>query len=491
MKKLVAVFLLGLAGIATLQLCSRQATVNVSAEIVGHNPDRISNLFGVHSLFWAVQDKLSDASGEMKPEAVARLQEAGVDLIRHGGGINEIDWSQCVGAVAARVPQKVMSWAAPVPCRFGISEYEHVNEQLGARYSWHMSNLVGFGFNTEPAQRMADTALAHAHAVKQLSSGRQVYWELGNELGDGVQKWTAVEIGDRAARIATVIHEVDPAAKFVVPLLTFRPLWVKNDLEFNKEVARRVKNHTSAFALHTYYDNPPEGPSVSNRLKRIAETSVQLRQQGFAAPELWITEHSRWPAGNPSLGKAWLENWYQAADFDGLLSTADFIIGLSQLDDVDGAMWHVLNGESWSFLLLDHGQPVLSPLAELFKFLQPRVHLDALKTVAYSSVDKRKLSNNAIRASALRDRDSGNTYIWIVNRSDQEMELPVTAPTFEKNSSIKVVVRTLQEGNYSELSNSRKPVVLEQVQTLRISSTGSANFKASARSVLNIAIAAD
>ena len=491
MRKLVIIpFVLIVSGIGALLHLS-EAKVEVGNKVIGHNPDRINNLFGVHSLFWAVQDNLSDTAGEMTPQSLMRLREAGVDLIRHGGGINEIDWSKCIGPVAERQPQKVMSWAMPIPCRFGIAEYEHVNDQLGAKYSWHMSNLVGFEFKKEPLERMASAASGHAQAVKALSRGRQVYWELGNELGDGVQKWSAEEIGDRAVRIASVIRAVDPAAKFVVPLLTFRPAWVKNDLEFNHELAERVKHYTSAFALHTYYDNAPEGPRVSNRLKRIADTSAQLRKQGFLAPELWVTEHSRWPAGNPGQGIAWQGAWYQAADFDALLSSAEFMIGLTQLEDVDGAMWHVLNGGAWSFLLLNNGEPVLSPLAHLFKLLQPRAQLDALSTVTYPAHYMRGYLNAKVRATVLKNRDSNAVYIWLVNRSDVAVDLPIKGPMFKHDALISASDKTLQEGPYDALSKSMSALIVQNTQALKVSKTGSTTITVPARAVLNIELLAN
>lgn len=462
--------------------------IQIGGVVVGHNPDRISNIFGLHSIFWGVQDTLSYPNGEMKPAALEKLKEAGVDLIRHGGGINEIDWSQCVGPVAQRRAQKVMSWALPVQCRFGMAEYEHVNDQLGAKYSWHMGNIVGLEFKTFDIRLMAAAAKGHAQAAKELANGRPIYWELGNELGDGVQKWSAEKIGSRAAEVAEVIREVDPTAKFIVPLLSFQPTWVQDEIAFNKEVAARVKDYTSGFALHTYYDNPPEGPSVTNRLKRIADASTQLRQQGFAAPELWITEHSRWPEGNTSGGSEWKNRWYQAADFDGVLSSADFIIGLTQLEDVDGAMWHVLTGGGWSFLLIDNGEPVLSPLGNLFKFLQPRVDLDALQTVSFSPLEKIDSRNYALKASALKDRKTGDTYIWAVNRSDKALDVPIVGPMFKKNSSVNVQVRTLTEGSYDAVSKSLRAMDLETTKSVTVSGEGEVNIRIPARAVVNIRI---
>lgn len=456
--------------------------------VVGHNPDRIANIFGIHSIFWGVQDSLAFPSGEMKPAAIAKLKEAGIDLIRHGGGINEIDWSQCVGPVAQRRPQKVMSWAFPVQCRFGMAEYEHVNDELGAKYSWHMGNIVGLEFKTFDVQLMAASIKGQVKKAKELSNGRPIYWELGNELGDGEQRWSAAEIGSRGATVAAAIQSVDPSAKFVIPLLTFKPDWVADDIAFNKEVAARVKNYTSGFALHTYYDNPPEGPSVSNRLRRIAETSTLLRQQGFAAPELWITEHSRWPQGNPSGGLEWQKMWYQAADFDGLLSSADFIIGLSQLEDVDGAMWHVLIGGGWSFLLVDNGEPVLTPLGNLFKFLQPRVNLDALQTVTFTPLEKTGSYNYAVKASVLKDRKTGETYIWMVNRSDKAMDVPILGPAFKKNTNMSVKIRTLTEGSYEAVSKSLRASEIETTKSLAISELGQAIVRIPARAVMNVRI---
>ena len=360
------------------------------------------DMLGVHSLFWETQSVLANDSGELKTEALSLLKKSGVRLIRQGGGANEIDWQQCAGAVASRKPQKVASWMPPVPCRFGIKEYEKAVDALGLTRSWHVANLVGVEFQVAPVERMAQVAGQRAtHTREMAGKGREIHWELGNEVERGRYPWSTAEIIARMTSVGEAIRKADPAVKLVAPVLEYRPANIANEYEYNGAVIRAMKPLVQDFALHTYYENPPEGPSLHNRLTYIRRLTDQIRKQ---VPQgmLWVTEHARWPKGSPSDGNRWRNNWYQTTDVDGVLATADFLVGMSQIDGVAGAMWHGLRAGPWNFLDVDADARISAgQMAKLFEFLSAqlgdRLPVPAATTVGVMS---RAGGQGELRASA-------------------------------------------------------------------------------------------
>lgn len=435
----------------TSAVCKAAETVlEIDTTQVGKSDRQLNQLFGVHSLWWDTQNDLADANGVVKAAAITALRDAGVTLIRYGGGANELDWSGCYGAMKARFAQKVVDWAGPMRCRFGLAEYEQLNKAIDASASWYIANLVGFaGKQTSPGT-MASAAGGMAEAVKANAGNRARYWELGNELERAQLKWPVNTIVNRGKLVAQTIRTVDPQAHFVVPLLEYRPDWISDEDAHNLELIRRFKDIASDYALHVYYDNPPEGPSVSNRLQVISTVARQLKRERVADPAIWITEHARWPTGD-SRKPNWKKNWYQTGNFDAVLSTADFIIGLTQIDLVAGAMWHGLRAGPWNFLVNDDGTIQPGLIARLYGFLKPAGDLSVLQTRTTSVVTPVHLGGYAVRGTAFTHRQttggSPTLLVWLVNRSPDAMPVQLKLKPLAVAKQVKVGRRSMVEGD--------------------------------------------
>lgn len=387
--------------------------------------DRVRNMFGLHSLWWGVQDDL-ERDGEIRDDVVDQLKAARVSIIRHGGGANELDWRACTGPRAKRAPKKVAAWLPPISCMFGPVEYEALLDRLGVGVTWHLANIVGFDNEISGVNVLAPSEAGRAGAVAAKSGQRETFWELGNEVDRGRLKWGAEEILRRAIPIGAAIKKQVPNTKLVLPLIEFRPPWIPNERAHNRRIIEGAKGFADDFALHVYYDNPPQGPSVENRLRYIAGVS-DLIERLKSPGRLWITEHGRWPQGDPS-DKNWQRNWHQTDDADGVLSTSDFLIGLTQIDRVDGAMWHGLRAGPWNFLHVSKGGSVTpGGVAQLYTFLAPRERWTPQQT-ATTSVPMLTVPpvKYALRASAMRSSgDSKRLMVWVVNRSDREQDVTV------------------------------------------------------------------
>ncbi|WP_047393368.1 hypothetical protein [Chitinibacter sp. ZOR0017] len=404
----------------------------------------VKNFFGVHSLWWETQTALADANGNLSTASVQALKTSMVSSIRYGGAVNEIDWQNCIKPVANTLLLKPASWSAPQPCLFGPLEYAKSLDQLNLGVSWHIANVVGYEQQETDLGVLSKSAAAYASYVKGASPSRTRYWEIGNELERGRLQWAADKIAQRSEPVIQSILQADPAAKIVVPLLEYKPDWISSDLEHNRFLVNRFKGYTSEFAFHMYYDNPPEGPSIINRLTKLADNITMMKQNGVQYPGVWLTEHARWPQGNPS-DNQWSSNWYQTADANGVLSTADFLIGLSQMNGVRGAMWHGLRAGPWNFLNVNNGMVIPSNIAYLFKVFNLPDTNKALTTVSTASYDGDHLGKYAIRASVFSILNQSRAYrVWLINRSPYQKPVALSLRAVLPDGAVTLKKRELQ-----------------------------------------------
>lgn len=468
------------------------STIGVDVTQVGKTDRNLDQLFGVHSLWWGTQDDLADADGKVKPAVIAALRDAGVTLIRYGGGANELDWRGCDGTMNARLAQKVVDWAGPMRCRFGLAEYEQLNQAIDASASWYIANLVGFAGQQGNPGTMASAAGGMAQAVMAISGGRERYWELGNELERARLKWSANTIVNRGQLVAQTIRAVDPKARFVVPLLEYKPAWIPDEGAHNLELIRGFKGIASDYALHVYYDNAPQGPSVGNRLDMLSTVARQLKQEQVADPAIWITEHARWPAGNPGMPN-WKNTWYQTGNFDAVLSTADFLTGLTQIDLVAGGMWHGLRAGPWNFLTKDAGTIQPGLIAQLYGFLKPTDDLSVLQTRTTSTVTPVHSGGYAIRGSAfVRNRAAGSSpaiVVWLVNRSPAAAPVNLYLKPLVAAEKVVVARRSLVEGEARKGTDRAMVEVVTGASTLT-ANRGRVTITVPARSVSLIELGA-
>lgn len=451
---------------------SNLSEVEIGEPLDGANPRDIKKILGIHALFWAVQSDLyANTSTKVSPQAVSILKNSGVGFIRYGGGVNEIDWHGCVGWVTDRPKQKLVDWAAPMRCIFGLAEYEKLNDELGLSSSWHIANVVGFEGKTNPIEGLVKDAAERALLVKELSSNRQRFWELGNELDRGVLRWSAAKITDRDLPVAKVILKSDPTARIIIPLLEYSPDWVKNADEHNRYLIKQHKTVASDYALHLYYDNAPWGPSVANRLAIVRNVAKIIKAEGVAKPAIWVTEHARPPPGTPA-DKGWRKSWYQTGNHDAIVATADFLIGLSQISMVQGAAWHGQNMRvgPWTFIDTDEdGGLHETRTSRLFELLKPSFDYQTLVTKSTSVFEPNLSGGYALRATAFADKAdplSPKCVVWLVNRSSIEKKVRLVKKSFSQISDLKIRQINMPDsydpsvsiGNLPVLSQTTKPI---------------------------------
>jgi alpha-L-arabinofuranosidase len=456
MLKTVLMFIFSALSILSFaDVCSGDPSIscnvtNVSTKVIIGEPlaeakaRDVSQFFGLHVLFWAFQaDLYANTPSKVAPQAVSILKNSGVGFIRYGGGVNEIDWHGCMGWVMERSKQQLVSWSGPMRCIFGLAEYEKLNDELELSSSWHIANVVGFESGLQPINRLAKDAGERALLIKQLSGDRKRYWELGNELDRDTLRWNAEKIIERDIPVAKAILKNDPAAKLIVALLEYSPGWIKNADEHNRTLVRQHKSLVNNYALHLYYDNPPWGPSVANRLASIRNVAKIISSEAIENPAIWITEHARTPPGTPD-DKNWNKGWYQTGNHDAVIATADFLVGTSQIPMVKGAAWHGqgLRVGPWTFIdVKKDGSLVDTRTSRLFEMLKPSADYLTLQTKTNSIFDANLPGNYAIRATAFQDKkDSNNAsfVVWLVNRSGRDQKVDLLNDRFNKSGVIKI-----------------------------------------------------
>lgn len=389
---------------------------------------RARDLLGVHSLWWGHAEGLFAPGTTETHNAVSSLLKGAGGVIRYGGGANEISWRSCSGAVKERKPVKAVPWAGPMTCRFGIPEYVELVRRAQGDSVWMIANLVGVNYAVSSDLAMASDVGAGALMLADRAAGLKRYWELGNELERGRYRWTSEQIAHRAGVAANAIAERDSSARLILPLIEFDADWQPRRRTFNEQLLKASANLPIAgVALHLYYDGRPGGPSVPTQLRTIEDTSESVERILGKPVELWITEHGRWPEGDSS-DPGWKRRWTQTNDLGGVLGTADFLIGLSQIGSVAGAMLHGLRAGPWNVVDVVEGNPQPSGVGQLLALFGQTGAVQRLVSHTSSRNESGYAGGYDFRGAAFLDESGEHLIAWIVNRSNAVARVRVGFP---------------------------------------------------------------
>ncbi|MDR3390215.1 MAG: hypothetical protein P4L77_00630 [Sulfuriferula sp.] len=357
-------------------------------------------------------------------------------IYRYPGGTvaNYMNWNYTVGPLNQRPPWKVVNWTAPFVADFGFDEYLNFMKQVDG-VPWNVANLYGaYGQEKSPyvmANQNGDWA-AYAKN-KAATSGEGIYrWELGNELDRDIYHWSPQKYASTANINATAILTNDTSAKFVVFLEDFDAYPGMSATEYDHAVVQALPSSINEFALHDYYDGPPGGPPIPNRLSQICLTSKAINDiRPNSTHKIWITENARWPSGK-STDANWKSHWPETTNLEGALAVADFAIGLTQFPQVAGTMFHALGGaiSPWPLIKENAQNGTLYPSAVYWALRTLREGmLDiVLPTTNYSNNDSGYAGGYDVRAVVMTDRTKSHYSIWSVNRADTSKDVKLLIP---------------------------------------------------------------
>ena len=374
------------------------------------------DILGTH-LFWYnyQKDLISPETHESYSSVISFFQKT-KGVIRYGGSANELPWKTCRGQLTVRPIVKPVPWYGPMQCQFGIEEYLSIIQSTGGNKAWVFANIAGVDGNLFSTRELSNEASQAASDFRVIASHLDRYWELGNELERGRYNWSPEMIAQRASQAGKEIVARDKDARLILPVIEFDSPNQPIRKIFNERLLRAMTQSVKGIALHLYYDGAPGGPPIPTQLKTVIESAATFRSITGHAGEVWITEHGRWPEGDGSIPD-WKLRWYKTNDLDGVLGTADFLIGLAQIDEVAGAMLHGLRAGPWNIFEKSDGDPHLTGVGRLLILFSDSASGHRLQTRSVSLNRSNYKGGYDMRATAFIDHNQQTVSLWVVNRS--------------------------------------------------------------------------
>lgn len=405
----------------TVRTASEASVVTGAVGVVpGRDPRR---LFGFSTIWMDMEWRFwNDKDGRIYPVVLDYLKPFEGAVFRYPGGYeaNYFQWRGAMGSQKDRVVQQAATWHKPASVMFGPDEFKQFVTQVGGEPLF-IANLQGkFKAELPTGELMSDISNAmrasRAPVVAVPLSGRTPgqYWELGNELERAEYKWSSLKYIRRALPIQMAIRSVDSSAKFIVPLLEYTPPGQEPLKEFNRALIRSQLK-ADAYSMHTYYDGDPV-PPVPWMLRAVNNAIDLVRSETGRAPTFWITEHGRFPAGDTKKPE-WQKNWPQATNMGAALSVADYLIGVSQIPEIDTAIMHALYSGPWRVLEGKKGSYTTNPVYHSLRVLREDVAPLFVQTRTRSPNRSGYAGGYDVRAAVFTDQTRERTSIWVVNRA--------------------------------------------------------------------------
>jgi alpha-L-arabinofuranosidase len=393
-------------------------------------------------------------------ENVVRMLAQFPQLVyRYPGGsvANFLDLNLSLGDRKFRPEQRAVTWSKPEGMRFGLSEYLGFLDEIKGR-SWLVVNLFGRLEGVQSIEVLAPKWEALAQRLKMEGAPERI--ELGNELYLDRYAMTPESYAERVNAAATVFRRYLPDARFVVGLSDFDGKRYTKE-RYNHLLLKNLKLDGIEFAQHSYYDGPPGGPPVPNRLRAVCRTIQQIRESGVSDPVVWITEHARWPGGKTS-DPGWKELWPLSNNLEAAISVADYVIASSTLPEVRGAFLHSLSGSTgpWAFYMRNDGVFYPSALASMFGVLYELASSDIIPTRTITTKSQGHSGEYDTRGIVLRMHSNDHWALLAINRSNHAIDARVMIPSL---SSKKVSARKKMVGSTSANANNsiQKQTLLE------------------------------
>lgn len=389
-----------------------------------------------------------------------------------GTNANHLDWHDAIGPAVTRPQRKYVSWLEPVRAEFGVDEYlQFVKDVRGQ--AWYVANLNGSLEATAASVQLARSAgqlAAHMHQRVREDFPPVLRWELGNELDRAQYKWSPDKLASVALQVADAIARNTPNAKFVHLQQEYSAQGDKgfSATRYNKELRAHLAKLAPEFALHFYYDGPPDAPPVHYFLKQLCQVVDNAMAEGSPG-NLWVTEHGRVPNG--FWAKTPKELWPATTNLEAAISLADMLIALAQVPQVQGAFTHALvaSGSPWP-LLHPRGNGAMEPSTTLLAMTVLRQSMlpGVLPATQTSGSSGTLGARYAVRSAVLADAARKNFTVWSVNRSSApqtlEFELKNTATPVRYQDGHSLSDAKVDASNY--LPGSRLVIANHQVKAI-------------------------
>ncbi len=259
--------------------------------------------------------------------------------------------------------------------------------------------------------------------------------------------------------------------------------------QYNRAVAEGLKDlRVHAYEQHLYYDGPPEGPHVPNRLGQLCRSIEDARKAGVPKDEVefWVTEHARWPQARQ--GEQWKASWRKSADLGAAIGVADVLIAFTQIPEVKGSALHALHGTNGPWPLFhkaSKGAP-FSPSVTLLAYgllnqsMLPVVLPSRSSSASKSGYDGGYDARGAVLATPDRSRLRGVDGEPRRQRNHRPAQDPRPGRPFDERSASLPHRRQHQAHNYEDADAVK---VRQDERRLDFDDSGVATYAVPARSV--------
>lgn len=411
----------------------------------------LTDFFSFNLNHYRFEQDLMRRSGEIDPGVVRNLRELPDVYYRYPGGLvsNSFHWEASTGLVGDRSPQASVDHAAPAAVRFGLDEYFGFLEATAGK-PWYVLNLLGWSAERPNVERprveiTSSNARLAKHIADRYSSNYPMYFQLGNELDRAIYQWPVEKYVERSRETIDAIRNELPNARFVAFLRDFD--WTykgKNDprsgtkstyKEFIPAVLDGLPD-VDAFSLHFYYDDPGQNRHTKRigwRLRQI-ESAIDVARtaRNGSVPDLWVTEHAR--GINLDMGKG-MQRAALTSNLAATVSTADFLIGISQLPEVKGAFWHGINAGPWQLFdaSIEHRDLRPRPLYWGYRVLRSVMLPETLLTETGPQPGAQYSDGYDVRATSFRSNDQETLGLWVANRRTEAVTLEIRYTPFAEH----------------------------------------------------------
>lgn len=443
---------------------------------------RESLLLGFNLEWYAFQRSVWDSEKRRIAQDVREFLRMFPNAVyRYPGGqtANVMDWRDFVGASSSRHSNSFFNWRPPVVADFGIDEYMQFVRDVNGQ-AWYVVNIYGDLKGEQDSKKLAESAArlaAYIGSKAEKAMPPVLRWELGNELDRKPIYWSPEKTVESASLAAKYISSAIPGASYVIAQQEFPALKDRgyNLSQYNATIASGLKGIVEEYAMHFYFDGPPNGLSVQAHIDTLCKVIADLKSNAGASPSFWITESGRVPKGAWTKPD-WKSDWKGTADLQAAISTADFVIALSSIPQVKGVFQHALHGADAPWPMFhQHGDGKWKPSAVFWALLmlqksaKPLV-LDAVSVAPHARTSAK---NPDVRIVVQKEKSKSNYTIWAVNRSKKDVVVTFNIASFA--SQVAFGQRTVLTADGLEDSNYLENKVVPKVESSELNFDSSGN----------------
>lgn len=404
-----------------------------------------AHLFGFNINHYAFEADFVSGREAIPAEVIDGLRPFAGSMYRYPGGLvaNRFWWEAAIDSdenQGVRAPQKKVQHESASPVEFGVNEYLGFVDAVGGK-PWYVLNLVGWDdqdmiHELPAAEIAASNARLAALRVQNAVDDAPRYYQLGNELDRAEYQWPTQKYIERARMTMDAVKEVDEQARFVAFMRDFDWVYKKDERKGSKSLftdfipdVLRGLPEIDDISLHFYYDDPGNTPRIKTIERRLAQFrrafEVAADARGGRMPNVWITEHARGvdlPRGRS------MERAHLTGNLSGAISTADFLIAMAQMPEVQGAFLHGLNAGPWQVFDATIRDRDLRPRPVYWgmRILRALAYEQTLQTTTTATKTIGDyIGGYDVRASGFSDAARTGLGLWAINRAPEAVTADV------------------------------------------------------------------